>query len=34
MARDAGFVGIGLARDGSVVHVDVRPGPVVVFNDF
>ena len=32
MAWAAGFTGIGV-RDGLVVHVDTRPGPVVVFDD-
>lgn len=32
-ARKAGFTGIGVRSDGKVVHVDVRPGRVVVFRD-
>lgn len=32
-ARKAGFTGIGHKRNGWVVHVDCRPGPVVVFVD-
>jgi len=31
-ARAAGFTGIGYCGDW-VVHVDVRPGPLVVFSD-
>jgi hypothetical protein len=31
-ALASGFTGVGL-RDGRVVHVDVRPGVVQVFND-
>lgn len=31
-AKAAGFRGIGVCR-GRVVHLDIRPGPVVVFQD-
>lgn len=32
-AQDAGARGIGHDRNGWVVHIDVRPGPPVVFMD-
>lgn len=31
-AEEAGFVGIG-TKDGHATHVDMRPGPRVVFDD-
>jgi zinc D-Ala-D-Ala carboxypeptidase len=31
-ARLAGFTGIGRARGGWIVHVDVRDGPVVIWD--